>query len=136
MTMARAIFVNLPVAELPRSMEFFEALGYSFYPQFTNEQAAALVISDTIYAMLHTPENFRRFTTKQIADARTTTEVLLALQVESKEQVNKLLERALKAGGKEAREPEDHGFMSGRAFEDPDGHIWEAFWMDASQFPQ
>lgn len=134
--MVRAIFVNLPVAELPPSMEFFEALGYSFNPQFTNEQAAALVISDTIYAMLHTPESFRRFTTKQIADARTTTEVLLALQVESKEQVNELLERALKAGGREAREPEDHGFMFGRAFEDPDGHIWEVFWMDASQFPQ
>lgn len=133
--MARAIFVNLPVGDLPRSMQFFQALGYSFDPQFTNEQAAALVISDTIYAMLHTSDSFRRFTSKPIADARATTEVLLALQVESRERVGELVDHALQAGAREAREPEDHGFMYGRSFEDPDGHIWEVFWMDASQFP-
>ncbi|MDP9348195.1 MAG: VOC family protein [Gemmatimonadota bacterium] len=133
--MATAIFVNLPVTDLDRSMEFFRALGFSFNPQFTNDQAAALVISEAIFAMLHTPESFRRFTPKQIADARATTEVLLALQVESRERVNELVEKALAADGREARAPEDHGFMFGRSFEDPDGHIWEVLWMDASQFP-
>lgn len=134
--MATAIFVNLPVADLDRSMKFFQALGFSFNPHFTNDQAAALVISDAIYAMLHTPDSFRRFTPKQIADARTTTEVLLALQVESRQRADELVEKVLAAGGSEAREPEDHGFMFGRSFEDPDSHIWEVFWMDASQVPQ
>ena len=86
--------------------------------------------------MLHTPESFRRFTKKEIANAHTTTEVLLALQVESKERVNELMNLALKAGGREQRDPEDYGFMFGRAFEDPDRHIWEVFWMDPSQMPE
>ncbi|EKD38060.1 MAG: hypothetical protein ACD_75C00879G0001 [uncultured bacterium] len=134
--MIQAIYVNLPVADLQRSMEFFRKLGFTFNPQFSNEQAAALVISETIFAMLHTPESFRRFTKKEIANAHTTTEVLLALQVESKERVNELMNLALKAGGREQRDPEDYGFMFGRAFEDPDRHIWEVFWMDPSQMPE
>jgi predicted lactoylglutathione lyase len=93
------------------------------------------VISDTIYAMLHTPASIRRFTKKEIANAARTTEVLLALQVESRERVDELMSKALLAGGKEQREAEDHGFMNGRSFEDPDGHIWEVFWMDPSQMP-
>lgn len=128
--MPKAIYVNLPVADLNRSMGFFEALGFSFNKQFTNDDAACLVISETIFAMLHTPDSFRRFTSKDLSDAHTTTEVLLTLQVESKERVNELMGKALEAGGREPRAPEDHGFMFGRAFEDPDGHIWEIFWMD------
>lgn len=134
--MPQAIYINLTVADLSRSMEFFKALGFSFNPQFTNDEAAGLVISDTIFAMLHTPESMRRFTKKQIADAHTTTEVLIALQVESKDRVNQLMDKALTAGAKEARDTEDYGFMYGRSFEDPDGHIWEVFWMDASQMPE
>jgi uncharacterized protein len=134
--MIQAIYVNLPVSDLQRSMEFFKALGLTFNMQFTNEQAAALVIADTIYAMLHTPESFRRFTKKEIADAGKTTEVLLALQVESRERVNELMDKALNAGGREQRPAEEYGFMYGRAFEDPDHHIWEVFWMDPGQMPE
>lgn len=129
--MIRAIFANLPVGDLPASKRFFEALGFSFNAQFTNDDAAALVISDTIFAMLHTHESFRRFTGKTIVDAHLSTEVLLALQVESREEADALLSRALASGGGKAREPEDHGFMYAVSFEDPDGHVWEAFWMDA-----
>ena len=131
--MPKALFVNLVVADLPRSMDFFKAIGFSFNAQFTNDQAAALVMSDTIYAMLHTPESMRRFTRKRIIDAHESVEVLLALQVDSRQQVDDYMSKALSAGGREKREPEDPGFMYGRAFEDPDGHIWEVFWMDPGQ---
>ncbi|MEW6646661.1 MAG: VOC family protein [Pseudomonadota bacterium] len=131
--MPKAIYVNLPVADLPRAMAFFTAIGFGFDPQFTDAQAAALRISDTIHAMLHTEASFRRFTHKEIADARRSTEVLLALQVESRAAVDALLARALHAGGREPRAAEDYGFMYGRAFEDPDAHIWEVFWMDPAQ---
>lgn len=134
--MPTAIYVNLPCADLKRSMRFFEALGFSFDQRFTNDDAAALVVSDAIRAMLHTPASFRRFTAKQVADARTTTEVLLALQVEGRDEVNRLMDAALAAGANEPRPAEEHGFMFGRAFEDPDGHIWEVFWMDPDAVPQ
>jgi predicted lactoylglutathione lyase len=133
--MPKAIFVNLACQDLRRSKAFFEALGFSFNPQFTNDDAACLVISDRIYAMLHTPASFRRFTSKDIADAHKTSEALLALQVESKETVDAFLEKALAAGGRQSREPQDHGFMYERAFEDLDGHIWEIFWMDVQAAP-
>lgn len=131
----KAIFVNLHVADLNRSKAFFEALGFSFNLQFTNQQAAALVISDTNYAMLHTKESFLRFTKKAVVDARASTQVLLALQVESREEVDALLTRALEHGGRQARDAQDHGFMFERSFEDPDGHVWEVFWMVASKMP-
>ena len=134
--MPRAIFVNLSCEDLKRSKAFFEALGFSFNPQFTNDDAACLVISDTIYAMLHTPASFRRFTSKEIADAHDTTEALFALQVDSKEVVNEIFDKALAAGGRAPREAQDHGFMYERAFEDPDGHIWEIFWMNTQAAPQ
>lgn len=133
--MPKAIFVNLPCTDLKRSKKFFGALGWSFNPQFTNDDAACLVIADTIHAMLHTPASFLRFTKKAITDARTSTEVLLALQLEGKDQVDAIMAKALAAGGREPREPEDHGFMYGRSFEDPDGHIWEVFWMDPQAMP-
>lgn len=134
--MTKSIYVNLPVTDLHRSIEFFNGLGFNFNEQFSNDQAAALVISDTIYAMLHTPESFRRFTKRDIADAKKTTEMLLALEVESREKVDSLTEKALRFGVREIREAEDHGFMYGRAFEDPDHHIWEVFWMDPTKMPQ
>ena len=133
--MAKSIFVNLIVDNLSDSKRFFEKLGWSFNPQFTNDEAAAMVINESIYAMLHTPESIRRFTQKEIVDSKNFTEVLLALQLESREEVDDFMKRVEAAGGSEQREPEEHGFMYGRAFEDLDGHIWEVFWMDPSQMP-
>lgn len=129
--MPSAIFVNLVVADLPRAKKFFVALGFTFDEGFTNEDAAGLMISDTIYAMLHTPDSLRRFTNKELVNSHHSCEVLLALQMDSKLEVDELLERALGAGATEYRDVEDYEFMYGRSFEDPDGHIWEAFWMNS-----
>lgn len=128
--MATQIFVNLPVKDLKKSMDFFSQLGFSFNQQFTDETAACMVISDDIYAMLLTHEKFSQFTPKKIADTAQSTEVLNALSFDSKEQVNQTVDKAIAAGATEAREPIDYGFMFGRSFNDLDGHIWEFFWMD------
>ncbi len=131
--MISKIFVNLPVKDLGNSMAFFKAVGFSFNPQFTDKTAACMVMSDDIYAMLLTHDKVKEFTKKPIADARKTTELLTALAVESKAKVNELADKAIKAGGTEAYAPKDYGFMFARSFEDPDGHIWEVFWMDPTQ---
>jgi predicted lactoylglutathione lyase len=128
--MSTKIFVNLPVKDLGRSREFFTALGYSFNPDFSDENAACLVISDDIFAMLLVEPFFKTFITKELADASATTEVLVGLSADSREQVDELVDRALASGGKPSREPQDHGFMYGRSFQDPDGHEWEVMWMD------
>lgn len=129
--MAQLIFLNLPVKDLQRSMNFFTQLGYSINQQFTNEKAACVVISDTIYAMLLTEPFFQSFLPgKEIADSTKVKEVLVCLSAESREAVNSLVDKAIAAGGNSFREPEDHGFMFGRSFEDPDGHVWEVMWMD------
>ncbi|MFF5634764.1 VOC family protein [Streptomyces sp. NPDC012825] len=126
------IFVNLPVKDLDVSRAFFEKLGYSFNPQFSDDTAACLVISDTIFAMLLTEEKFKEFTApgKEISDATKATEVLITLSAESREKADELADAALAAGGTPAKEPMDMGFMYGRSFTDPDGHHWEVFWMD------
>ena len=131
--MISKIFVNLPVKDLDKSMAFFKAIGFSFNTQFTDKTAACMVMSDDIYAMLLTHDKVKQFTEKQIADANKTTEVLTALAVESKAKVHELADKAIKAGAKEPRQPQDYGFMFARSFEDPDGHIWEVFWMDPAQ---
>lgn len=128
--MARMIFVNLPVRDLTETVRFYGALGFSFNPKFTDETATCMVVSDTIYVMLLTRERFADFTPKSIVDARAATEVLLALNFDSREDVDAIMDKAIAAGGREARPPQDLGFMYGRAFEDPDGHIWEPYWMD------
>lgn len=128
--MSTMIFVNLPVADLPRSMRFFEALGYAFNKQFTDDTAACLVISEHICAMLLTHEKFRQFTSKAIADATKVTEVLTCLSAESRSAVDALVDKAVTAGATEPRPPVDYGFMYGRAFDDLDGHTWEIMWMD------
>jgi predicted lactoylglutathione lyase len=129
--MATNIFVNLPVKNLEKTKEFFLKLGYTFNQQFTDEKAASLVISETIYAMLITEPFFKTFIpNKEIADTSKTKEVLLALSVDSRQQVDELADKAIAAGGKNFRNPEDHGFMYARSFEDLDGHVWEVFWMD------
>jgi uncharacterized protein len=130
--MATKIFVNLAVKDLERSKEFFKQLGFTFNPQFTDETAACMVIADDIYAMLLTHPKFKEFTKKEVADAHKTTEVLTCLSFDSKEKVNEVVDGAIAAGGTEAREPQDYGFMYGRSFNDLDGHIWEIIWMDPS----
>jgi predicted lactoylglutathione lyase len=128
--MARLIFVNLPVADLDRSIAFYEAIGATKNPMFSDDTAACMVISDVIHVMILTHDKFRKFTPRAVADARATSEVLLCLSADSREAVDDITEKALGAGGSEVRPAEDHGFMYGRAFEDPDGHIWEPMWMD------
>ena len=126
----RQIFVNLPVKDLERSKKFFAGLGFGFDPKFTDDKAACMVIEqDSIYAMLITEPFFQTFTPREVADARKTSEVLLALSCSSDREVDELVAKASAAGGKAVKEPQDHGFMYYRSFEDPDGHIWELLHM-------
>lgn len=134
--MGHKVFINLPVKDLDRSMGFFKSVGFDFNQQFTDKTAACMVISDEIYAMLLTHQKFGEFTKKTIVDAHSSTEVLVALSCDSKADVDQIADRALEAGGSMAREPKDHGFMYERSFEDPDGHIWELFWMDPKAVEQ
>ena len=127
--MARQIFVNLPVKDLPRSVAFFTALGFSFNPQFTNENATCMIVDENIFVMLLVEPFFQGFIKKSICDAHKSTEVLVCLSCESRAEVDELVTKAVAAGGTIPRDPEDHGFMYGHAFEDPDGHIWELVYM-------
>jgi predicted lactoylglutathione lyase len=128
--MSKMIFVNLPVADLDRSIVFYEAVGATKNPQFSDDTAACMVLSETIHVMILTHEKFSQFTPKRIADAHETSEVLICISADSREAVDEITEAALANGGREPREPQDHGFMYGRSFEDPDGHIWEPMFMD------
>ena len=132
--MPKLIFVNLPVADLPAAKAFYEAIGATNDPRFTDDTAACMVFSDTIHVMLLTHDKFRQFTPKAVADARATSEVLIAISADSREAVDEITEKALAAGGREPREKQDHGFMYGRSFEDLDGHIFEPMWMDLEAF--
>ena len=135
--MAKMIFVNLPVTDLPRSMAFYEAVGFTNNPMFTNDQAAAMAWSDEIVVMLLTHEFWKTFTEKAIPDARSTAQVLLCLGQDSRDAVDAIVDRAIKAGGRAEPTPnQDLGFMYGRSFEDPDGHIWENVFMDMSAVPE
>ena len=133
--MVKQIFVNLPVKDLNKTKGFFSKLGFEFNPKFTDGNAACLIIGENIYAMLIVDKFFKTFIKKEIADAKKTTEVLLALAVESRKEVDEIIEKAIKSGGKEPRDKQDYGWMYGRAFEDLDGHIWEVFYMDESKMP-
>lgn len=129
--MPTQVFINFPVKDLDKSKAFFAQLCYSFNPQFTNENAACMVISDTIYCMLLTEPFFQGFTPKTIANAHTTKEVLICLSCDTREQVDEMVKKAIAAGGKAApAEPIDHGFMYYHGFEDLDGHNWEIAYMD------
>ncbi|MBB3770855.1 hypothetical protein FHS55_001450 [Angulomicrobium tetraedrale] len=127
----RMIFVNLPVADLSRSVAFYEAMGATRNPHFSDESAACMVLSEAIYVMLLTHPRFAQFTPRPVADARAASQVLLALSQESRAAVDALVSRAVAAGGTADPAPkEDFGFMYSRSIEDPDGHIWEPVWMD------
>jgi predicted lactoylglutathione lyase len=129
--MSKLIFVNLPVADLERATTFYQAIGAEKNEQFCDGTASCMVFSDTIHAMLLTHDKFRQFTPKKIANARDTTEVLICISADSREAVDAVVEKARAAGGAIDPGPkQDYGFMYGRSFEDPDGHIWEVMWMD------
>lgn len=129
--MTQMIFVNLPVPDLERSKAFYEAIGFANNPMFTDETAACMVLSEAVNVMLLTHAKWRDFTPKAIPDAHSYAQVMLALSADSKDAVNELVDRAVAAGGSADPTPtQDFGFMFGRSFEDPDGHIWETMWMD------
>lgn len=131
-----SIFVNIPVKDLKKSIAFFTAVGYEFNPQFTDDKAGCLVLGDNIFAMLLTEPYFQTFTKKELANAETSTEVIIALAAESREQVDEIVRKALAAGGKPFNDPVDHGFMYTWSFQDLDGHLWEIAYMDQSAFEQ
>ncbi|MBD0285750.1 MAG: VOC family protein [Flavisolibacter sp.] len=134
--MATKIFVNLPVKDLNKSIEFFTKLGFSFNPQFTDDQATCMIIGENIFAMLLVEERFKDFTNKEICDANKSTEVLIALDTDSREKVDELVRKAVEAGGSTYAEPQDHGWMYGHSFADLDGHQWEVLYMDESALPK
>ena len=132
--MPKLIFLNLPVADLAAARAFYEAIGAVNEPRFTDDSAACMVLSETIHVMLLTHDKFRQFTPKKVADAHEVSEVLICISADSREAVDDITEKALAAGGREPRAAQDYGFMYGRSFEDPDGHIWEPMWMDMAGF--
>ncbi|CAL9599956.1 VOC family protein [Streptomyces sp. enrichment culture] len=124
------IFVNLATNDLDAAKKFFAGLGWEINAQFSDDSTASFPVSDTIVVMVHTPQKYREFTKKEIADSTKTSEVLIALSAESREKVDELVEKAVAAGGSVSGETQDHGFMYGRAFDDLDGHTFEVVWMD------
>lgn len=134
--MPTLMFLNLPVEDLARSVAFYEALGYSTDPNFTGDQSACVVISETIYAMLLVRPYFQTYVTTEVADATKVTEAMFGLGVDSREAVDALVDKALAVGGSVARQPRDLGFMYNRTFLDPDGHYWDVFWMDPATAQQ
>lgn len=133
---SRMIFPNVPVKDLDRSIQFFTKLGFSFDERFTDETATAMIVNDGAVVMLLTESKFKEFTKKDLVDARTHVEAIMAFSAESREDVDDFAEKALAAGGSPANEPLEMGFMYGRSFLDPDGHQWEIFWMDPSVLEQ
>ncbi len=134
--MATKIFVNLPVKDLNRSVEFFTKLGYKFNAQFTNEFATSMIISDDIYVMLLTESFFQNFTKKEIVDATKSVEAIICLSAESREAVDALVKKAVDAGGTTPSPVQDHGWMYQHGYQDIDGHLWEIAFMDLSAMPK
>lgn len=134
--MSTQIFVNLPVKNLQKSIEFFTKLGFQFNPQFTDETATCMIVSDNIFVMLLTHEKFKTFIPNEICDATKSTEVLTCLSMASREKVDEMVRNAIAASGKTYNEPQDHGFMYAHAFQDLDGHIWELVYMEPSAVNQ
>ena len=133
--MPRNLYVNLPVKDLERTVDFFTALGFSFNPMFTDENATCMVVNDSTSVMLLVESYFATFTRKPVADAHAVTETLLALSLDSRADVDDFVAKALAKGASEYAEPRDLGFMYQRGIADLDGHQWEVFFMDESQFP-
>jgi uncharacterized protein len=130
--MATQIFVNLPVKDLNKSVDFFTKLGYEFNSQFTDENATCMIVAENIFVMLLVEKFFKTFTPKEICDTAKSAEVLVALSFESRAEVDAMVAKAIAAGGTTYNEPKDHGFMYQHGFQDLDGHIWEIFFMEES----
>jgi predicted lactoylglutathione lyase len=133
--MAKQIFVNLPVKDLKKSMDFFTKLGFTFNPQFTDDNAACMIIGENIYSMLLMEKFFKGFTKKEISDAKKTTEVLIAIDASSRQEVDDMVSKAVTAGGTIYRDPDDHGWMYSHSFADLDGHQWEVLYMAKNKMP-
>jgi len=133
--METQIFLNLPVKDLNKSIQFFTELGFTFNPKFTDDKATCMIIGDKSFAMLIIEEFYKTFTHKEICDAGKSSEVLISVSVENREKVDEIISKVIKAGGSEYMEVKDHGWMYHRSFLDLDNHHWEVFFMDESQFP-
>ena len=133
--MSKQIFINLPVKDLKKSITFFKKLGFKFNPQFTDDKAACMIIGENIYSMLLLEKFFKSFTKKRVADAKKTTEVLIAIDVKSRKDVDRMIKKVVAAGGSLYNKPQDHGWMYGHSFADLDGHQWEVLYMDESKIP-
>lgn len=129
------MFINLPVSDLEQTMKFFTSLGFSFNPQFTDENAACMVISEENYAMLLRRDFFKSFTSREIPDSRKFSESIISLTAENREEVDQMMDKVILAGGHPSGYVQDLGWMYGRGFTDPDGHLWEIFYMDMSSVP-
>lgn len=134
--MNKQIFINLPITDLKKSMDFYTAIGFVNNPQFTDDSGACMALSEEIFIMILTIDKFKQFTQKQIADTKTTIAVINSLSMQSNDEVNDFMEKGLAAGGTEPNEAKDYGFMYQRSLEDLDGNTWEVFFMDLSKFPQ
>lgn len=134
--MARKIFVNLPVKDINKTKTFFTQIGFQFNAQFSDEKALCMIISDDIYVMLLHEDFFKTFTKKEICDAKKSTEVLVCLSAESKQEVDELVHKAVAAGASTPKKPNDGGFMYDWGFDDLDGHVWEIMWMDPAAVSQ
>lgn len=128
--MPKQLFVNVAVSDLKKTIDFFTGLGFTFNPKFTDENATCMIVSESNYFMFLVPKFFQEFTKKPIADAKTVTEGLFAISLDSNDEVNRLVDAAIALGAREYLEPRDLGFMYSRSFEDLDGHQWEFFYMD------
>ena len=133
---SKNIFINLSVKDVNKSTNFFKELGFEFNPQFSDETTSCLIIGDNIFAMIMDEERFKGFTKKEIADTTTSSEVILSFSAESRDQVERIVNKALSSGGKTFSEPIDHGFMYIWGFQDLDGHLWEVTYMDESSLNQ
>jgi predicted lactoylglutathione lyase len=133
--MATKIFINLPVKDLQKSIHFFTQLGFTFNPEFTDDKATCMIIGENIFAMLLVEERFKDFTKKQICDAHQSTEMLIAIDAESRHKIDEMVQKAVDAGGSIYAEPKDHGWMYYHSFADLDGHQWELLYMDQSALP-
>jgi uncharacterized protein len=134
--MSTQIFVNLPVKDLNKSVEFFTKLGYKFNPKFTDENATCMIVAENIFVMLLVEDFFKTFAPKEICDTTKSVEVLVALSFESRSAVDEMVRKAIAAGGSTYKEPNDMGFMYQHGFQDLDGHIWEIFFMEPSAVNQ
>jgi uncharacterized protein len=134
--MTRQLFVNLPVKDLDRAVKFFTALGFSFNPDFTDENATCMIVNDDAFVMLLVESYFKTFTTKSVAATAGSAEVIMSFALDSREAVDQSIRTALTSGGTASEEAQDYGFMYTHSFQDPDGHLWEVFWMDPAGPPK